>query len=186
MLFVFRGIRGFQVVLSVAAVVAGIAAVLMVKAFSDGGSILLLVPAVVLGLVFLWAFATTLRAPTSFVAVSEERTRIRFAGFVDTVVANGDISAARVVQRRFLGGVGVRTNFSGDVALLSRWGEAAELTLRKPIRVWLVPRLVPLRAHRLTVSVRNPEKLARRFGGASQSPLTRPARKMKHRGPRTR
>ena len=178
----------FQALLSLIALATGVAAVVLLKAVADNKGLLLLVPAVLAGLGFLWAFATTLRAPTSFVAVAEERTRIRFAGFVDTVVANKDIVGVRVVRRNILGGIGVRTNFRGDVALVSTWGNVAEVTFRKPIRVWLIPRLLPIRASRLQVSVRNPERLAERFvsPAARQSPAKPVARNMNRRGPRTR
>ncbi|MGE5595145.1 MAG: hypothetical protein ACM3S1_03810, partial [Hyphomicrobiales bacterium] len=93
----------------------------------------------------------------------------------------------RVKHRNILGGLGLRTNFAGEVALVSAWGDVAELSLRDPIRVWLVPRLIPLRAERLTLSIRNPQKLAERFGAPTPQ-SSRPARagKVKHRGPRTR
>jgi hypothetical protein len=187
-LFSFRGIRLLQVILSVVALVSGVAAVILLKAVADGEGLLLLVPAILAGLLFLWAFATTMRAPTSFVAVAEERTRIRFAGFVDTVVANTDIVGVRIVRRNILGGIGVRTNFRGDVALVSSWGEVAEITLRRPVRIWILPRILPARASRLQVSVRNPSRLVEHFarGPARTSPATLPARKMGRRGSRTR
>lgn len=190
MLFAFRGIRAFQVILSVAALGCGVGAVLLVKTFADGGSVAWLLLAAFLGVVFLWAFATTLRAPTSFVAVdlNKQLTRIRFAGFVDTVIDNRDIEGVRVRHRSLFGGLGVRTNFSGDVALVSAWGDVAELTLARPVRVWLVPRLIPLHARRLTLSIRHPQKLVERFGAPPPraSRPSAPARKMKQRGPRTR
>jgi len=187
-LFAFRGIRLFQVILSVTALACGVGAVVVIKAVSDGNTPKPMVAvAVLLGLVFLWAFGTTLRAPTSYVAVAPERTRIRFAGFVDTVVDNKDILGVTLHSRPFIAGLGVRTNFSGDVALLSAPGTAAVLTLRKPVRIWLVPKLIPLKAQRLTLSIRNPEKLAERFGPPpTASQPTSAARKMKNRGPRTR
>ncbi len=188
MLFAFRGIRMFQALLSIVALAAGVGAVVLLKAVADDKGLVLLLPAVVAGLAFLWAFGATLRAPTSFVAVADERTRIRFAGFVDTVVANKDIADVRVVHRNILGGIGVRTNFRGDVSLVSTWGDVAEISLRKPIRVWLIPRLVPIKATRLQVSVRSPQRLAERFSSSLPfaSPAKPAARKMNRRGPRTR
>ncbi len=186
MLFAFRGIRAFQALLAIATLSSGVGAVLVLKGYADGGPLPLLFGAIILGAVFLWAFATTLRAPTSFVAVAPERTRIRFAGFVDTVVANDNIVGARLRRRNVFGGVGVRTNFSGDVALVSTWGEAVEITFRQPIRVWLVPRLIPLGARRLTLSLRNPQKFVERFGRPAASPAAGGGRRMKARGSRTR
>ena len=97
MLFGFRAIRPFQVVLAIVALAMGMGCALALKVASDERAILAIVIAVVLGLVFLWLFATALRAPTSFVAVGDERTRIRFSPFLDTVIANMDIIAVRLV-----------------------------------------------------------------------------------------
>ena len=187
MLFVFRSIRFFQVLLSLVSLATGIGAVLCILLVSDG-ALLGIIPALILGLAFLWSFAATLRAPTSFVAIAEERTRIRFAGFVDTVVANKDIKSAKRVKWPIWGGIGIRTNFRGHVALSSMWGEAVEIELRNPIRVYVVPKLWKVKATRLTVTLRNSHKVAEHFGGqrGSASPPATPARKMKSRGSRTR
>lgn len=186
MLFAFRGAQMFQVVLAVAALATGVGATLIVKTVSDGSQPkIAIVGALVLGLVFLWVFGAALKAPTSLVAITEERTRIRFANFVDTVISNDDIAGARLVHRNILGGMGVRTNFSGDVALVMTWGWCVEVTLRRPVRVWLVPKLIPLHATRLTLSLRNPAKLVERFG--PPAPLQpAPSGKSRHRGSRTR
>ena len=191
MLFAFRGIRFFQAIIALVALVMAVGAVFALKGFSDDGNPLLLPAAVVLGLLFIWAFATALRAPTSFVAIAPERTRIRFAGFVDTVFDNGDVIAARVVHQPSWGGLGVRKQLGGGIALLTAWGEVVELELRRPLRVWLIPRLVPLRSTRLRLSVRHPEKLAERFSPAAgarpdTSPQPGRGRKMRQRGSRTR
>ena len=188
MLFAFRGVRMFQVLLAIIALACGIGATLALKGVTNGQGILLLLPAVILGMVFLWAFSATLRAPTSFVAVTPERTRLRFAGLIDTVISNNDVVGARLVRRNILGGIGVRTNFSGDVALVTTWGEVVELTLRNPVRVWLVPRIIPLRATRLTLSLRNPQKLVDRFGAPTTPTRTATVGggRTRQRGSRTR
>lgn len=178
MLFGFRGIRAFQLLLALITLVTGVGAAFSAKAYTDTHSPGLFIATIALGLVFLWMFSTALRAPTSFVAVAPERTRIRFSGFVDTVIDNHDILGVRVTRFPLYGGLGVRTNFRGTVALTSATGQVAEFQLRKPIRVWLIPKLVPLRATRLIVSVRNPAKLAERFGQppAAPVPAAAPAR----------
>ena len=187
MLFGFRGIRVFQVFLALVALATGVGAAICLKALSDGRGIAFGILAVWLGVIFLWAFATTLRAPTSFVAVSPERTRFRFAGFIDTVVDNRDILGVTVVRQHPFGGVGVRTNFHGEVGLLSAWGNVAEVTLRNPVRAWLIPGLLPLKATRLRLSIRNPEKLVERFAArTATSPAPAPARKMRGGGKRSR
>lgn len=186
MIFAFRGVRAFQVILAFIALVCGVGATVLLKVVADGEGLILLLPAAALGLVFFWSFSATLRVPTSFVAITAERTRIRFAGFVDTVVSNDNIAGARLKRRNFLGGLGVRTNFSGEVALATAFGEAAEITFRQPIRVWLIPRLIPLRAERLTLSLRNPQKLVERFGAPSSSQPAKRGGKTRQRGSRTR
>lgn len=191
MLFAFRGIRFFQAIVAFVALVMAVGAVFALKGFSDDGNALLLPAAVVLGLLFIWAFATALRAPTSFVAIAPERTRVRFAGFVDTVIDNRDVIAVRVVHQPFWGGLGVRKQLGGGLALLTAWGDVAELELRRPMRVWLIPRLVPLRGTRVRLSVRHPEKLVERFSPAgverpAPSPQPGRSRKMRRRGSRTR
>lgn len=185
MLFVFRGIHSFQVILALISMGLALACVVLLKLYADGGSKALMVPAVILGLFFLWGFATCLRAPTSFVAIADNRTRIRFAGFVDTVVDNRNILGARIVNHAIYKGMGVRTNFGGLVTLSSSHGPVCELTLAEPIRVWFIPKIFPVKARILRVSVRNPEKMVDRFGpppaagAAKSSPATGAARKMK-------
>jgi hypothetical protein len=184
MLFAFRGIRTLQVLLALAALASGVGAVFCLLGFTRGDVAALIIPAVILGLVFLLTFSATLRAPTSFVAIAEDRTRIRFAGFIDTVIANSDIQSARLVRHPWYGGLGVRSNLRGAVALVSAWGEVAELGLRRPVRVWLIPGLLPVHASRLRLSVLHPAKLVERFGGpAAVSPPARRPRKMNRRGP---
>jgi hypothetical protein len=185
-LFAFRGTRLFQGLLALGALGAGVGAVFVLKAFADSGEWLLLIPGVLLGLAFTWLFGAALRAPTSFVAVAEERTRIRFAGFVDTVVANSNIAGAELTRWPLIGGLGVRTNFKGDVALTSTWGSSVRLTLREPVRIWIIPRLWRVRARRITLSLRNPQKLVDRFGSPAASPPKATARKIGARGSRTR
>ena len=184
MLFAFRGMRWLQVVFVLAALATGVGGVLSLKAFSDEGGIVLLVVGILLGAAFFWLFSAALRAPTSFVAIADERTRIRYAGFVDTVIDNRDIISVRPRNWPIWGGIGVRTAFNGQVALVSAWGEAVELELRRPVRVWLIPGLVPVRARRLILSVRNPQKLVDRFGGAQPSGSSAPRKggKVKNRG----
>lgn len=163
MIFAFRGVRVFQVILVLIALVTGVGAVLLARSVADGAGSLLLLPGIVLLFVFGWSFMGALRAPTSFVAITEERTRIRFAGFVDTVIASRDITSARAVQWNILGGIGIRTNFAGKVALVTATGPAVELSLANPIRVSVIPGILRVKANRLTLSVKNPQRMVERF-----------------------
>ncbi len=171
MLFAFREMRLFQALLAMVALASGVGTAFSAKGFSDSHNVLLLLLTVVLGLLFVWMFSATLKAPTSFVAITEDRTRIRFGSFVDTVVANSNIVGAEMAKHWLPAGIGLRTNFRGDVALVSTTGEVARLVFRQPVRIWLIPRLIPLRARRLTLSVRNPQKLVERFGVPSPAPV---------------
>lgn len=183
MLFVFRGVRVFQVMLAAISIVVAVGCVLMVKTYADGGPVSLLVGAIILGMAFFWGFLTCLRAPTSFVAISDERTRIRFAGLVDTVIDNRIVLDAQLVKNPLWGGIGVRTNFSGTVTLATAFGTVCELTLSQPIRVWVIPKLLPVRGTKLRLSVRNPHKMVERFGkegrAVAPSPAPGATRKMK-------
>ncbi|MGH2634222.1 MAG: hypothetical protein ACRDG3_12490 [Tepidiformaceae bacterium] len=189
MIFAFRGIRMYQVFLVLIALATGVGTVLAIKVFVDSRALLMLPAAILLGLTFMWTFGGALRAPTSFVAVTAERTRIRFPNGIDRTIENRDVLGARMVHRNMLGGIGIRTNFGGDVALVTTWGDVVELTLRNPVRVWLIPRLIPLRATRLTLSLKNAQKLVERFGApeATTSASSKSAlRKTRQRGSRTR
>jgi hypothetical protein len=163
MLFAFRRIRVFQALLALIAAACGVGAAISLNQATDGGGIWAFIATIGLAIVFLWAFAAALRAPTSFLAVGDERTRIRFAGFIDTVIANGDIRAVRLAKHPWWGGIGVRTDLRGTVSLVTGFGQVAELELKSPVRVWVIPRLWRLKASRLRLSIRNPEKLVDRF-----------------------
>ena len=164
LLFGFRGIRGLQVILVIAAGSVAIGAVFLLKSYVDEGGAFLLVLAVLFAVLFLWIFGMAIRLPTSFVAISADRMRLRFGGFVDTIVDTKDVSGARLVPWRWWQGLGVRTGFGSDIALVAAWGPAAEVTLKRPIRVWLIPRIWRVSATRVVLSVRNPHKMVERFG----------------------
>lgn len=183
MLFAFRGMRALQMLLVVGALATGIGGALSLKEFSEDGGIAVLVVGLLLGAAFFWLFSAALRAPTSFVAIADERTRIRYVNFVDTVIDNNDVLSVELRNWPFWGGLGVRTAFNGQVALVSAWGQGVELELRNPIRVWLIPGVLPVRARRLILSVRNPHKMVERFDGApAGSPAARKGSKVKNRG----
>lgn len=189
MIFAFRGIRMYQLTLVLIALASGVGTVLAIKVFVDTHALLLLPAAALVGLTFIWTFGGALKAPTSFVAITPDRTRIRFPNGLDRTIDNRDIIGARLLHRNMLGGIGIRTNFSGDVALVTTWGDVVELTLRNPVRVWLIPRLIPLRATRLTLSVKNASRMVERFGAVQQSasaPSGSALRKARQRGSRTR
>jgi len=164
LLFAFRGVRLLQALVAVAAGAVAIGALVLLRSALDEGGPWLLAPAAFLAILFFWLFGMALRLPTSFVAVSPERMRIRFGGFVDTIIETRDVAGARDLDWPWWKGLGVRTAFRGDAALLAAWGPAVEVTLRRPIRIWLIPRILPVRASRIVLGVKNPGKLTERFG----------------------
>lgn len=163
MLFVFRGTRFLQIVLALFTLVMGVSCVLYLNLYSDDGAIFAALIAIVFGGLAVMGFALALRMPTSFVAIADDKTRIRFGGFADSVILNSDVVGARLVKHPVWGGLGVRTNFGGTVALVSAWGEVAELDLKSPMKVWIIPKLWPIKAKKLRLSVRNPQKLVDRY-----------------------
>lgn len=164
LLFGFRGIRLLQVIFVIGAGALAIGGVVLLKAYLDGESVFYMPLAIVFAALFIWLFATAIRLPTSFVAISPDRMRIRFGGFVDTIIDTREVSGAQLVNWPLWKGLGVRTSFGGDAALVAGWGPVAEITLKHPIRIWLIPRLWRVRATRITLSVRNPHKMVDRFG----------------------
>jgi hypothetical protein len=167
-----------QVLIAIGAMGVAIGGVVMLKSYLDGEGAWLLLLAVVFGILFLWMFGIALRLPTSFVAVSQDRMRIRFGGFVDSIVETSEVSGARLIDWRWWRGLGVRTAFSGDISLVGAWGPVAEVTLKRPVRVWLIPRLWRISATRVVLGVRNPHKLVERFGSAPVAParIAKPVR----------
>jgi len=187
MLFGFRGIRLYQGLLASIALTFGIAAALTTKAYTDERAPMLLALTGLFVVLFIWMFGLALRAPTSFVAVSDERTRIRFAGFVDTVIDNRSIAGVQLAKHPLWGGIGVRTDFGGTVALATATGVVAELVLREPLRIWLIPHLWRVNARKLRLSIRNPQKLVERFGApTTERPSAASAKKARARGSRAR
>ena len=181
LLFGFRGIRLLQVILAVAAGAMAIGGVLLINSYLDERSLGLLLLAGLFVALFLWIFSMALRLPTSFVAISPERMRIRFGGFTDQTFEVKDVAGAELVRWGWWKGLGVRTAFGGDVALVAAGGVAAQLHLKRPLRVWLIPRLWRVSATRVTLSVRNPHKMVERFGPVKQDAPKAAASKRKRR-----
>jgi len=171
LLFGFRGIRGLQIIVVIAAGAMAIAGTLMLRSYLDSQNVLEMLLAILFAVIFIWLFGMAIRLPTSFVAISPDRMRIRFGGFVDTIMETKDVAGAQPVEWKWWRGIGVRTFFAGDVAFVAAWGPAVELTLRRPIRVWLIPKLLPVKATRVVLSVRNPHKMVERFGPVTNAPV---------------
>src|SRR5688572_19388696 len=122
LLFGFRGIRGLQIIVVIAAGAMAIAGTLMLRSYLDSQNVLEMLLTILFAVIFIWLFGMAIRLPTSFVAVSPDRMRIRFGGFVDTIMETKDVAGAGLVEWKWWRGIGVRTFFSGDIALVAAWG----------------------------------------------------------------
>jgi CRISPR-associated Cas5-like protein len=89
---------------------------------------------------------------------------------LDTVIDNGDIAAVRLVRHRWWGGIGLRSDMRGTVAIVTALGQVAEFELKVPVRLWAIPRVWGFNARKLRLSIRNPEKLVERFSAPVPTP----------------
>jgi hypothetical protein len=171
MVFSFRGIRAFQILMAVSCVPLIGGAALMLETSRRGEGWWLALPALLMVVVGLFLFSVALRLPSSFVGLDLHRhtLRIRLSPFLDTTIPFEQISSATVVHRGWGWGLGVRTNFR-EIALLTGWGDCTQFALAEPIGVWAIPGVWRLRSATLTVSVRDPYLLAAQFEDRAQSP----------------
>jgi hypothetical protein len=158
--------------------------VFIVNSYLQERSLSLLLLSGIFAVLFIWLFGMALRLPTSFVAISQDRIRIRFGGFVDQTFETKEVAGAELVSWPWWRGLGVRTSFGGDVALVAAGGPSAQIHLRQPLRVWLIPRVWRIRATRVVLSVRNPHKMVERFGSvpSAQPGAGRPRPKPRRKG----
>lgn len=153
----------FQTILIAAALALGAGAIGTVTAFLDSRSFISLLPTAVMAATFVLLCRLAFQMPASRVSVEPDGTRIRFGSFIDTHIPAGGILSARAAKHPWWGGLGVRTWFGSTVVLATAPGEVAELELKDPVRVWLLPRVFGLKAQRLRVSVERPGELVRHF-----------------------
>jgi hypothetical protein len=164
--FRFRGVRLFQWILVLIAVAcAGGAASIAAAVAADGAWPLLPVAAFMVA-VGAFALVTAGRLPSSSLRVSATTTAVRFPGFVDAAFDNATIDRVKLTKwRAFPGGLGVRTDLRGMVALVYAGGPAVELVLREPLRVWLIPGIWRARARRLILTVETPDEVVAAYTG---------------------
>lgn len=187
MLFTFNGLRTFQLIIALLALFAGAGWAAIIATAAVTGLPILLVPLVLAGVIFGWLALTAFQLTTSFVEVSETATRVRFGGHINATIPHADIISAHVAEptnNKF----GVRMNLRGTAAFTTSTGPFCELELARPVRAWLIPRLLPVKVRTLRLGVADPEKLAERlsFPGrnlAAASPETLSARTMKEQRP---
>lgn len=88
----------------------------------------------------------------AFVDIREDELRIKLGVLFDESIPINDVAKVRRVEWKLLGGLGVRSNLTNMVAVVTRAGPVAELATWRPIRLPVVPRVVYVRAQRVVVS----------------------------------
>jgi len=165
--FPFRGVRGMQSVLaiSLAAMLTGFASMAWV-AFAEPAWPLL-VPAALVLLAAVYLVFLLVRLPGAYVTVAGDSLRVRFPGAVDAAIPRASVVSAALANHRWWQGLGIRSDLAGTVMLATATGVAAQFELETPLRIWVIPRILPIRARRLRVTVRDPERLVSRFPAPS-------------------
>lgn len=161
--FPFRGVRGIQAVLalSLVALLAGLVSMAWVAIAEP--ALPLLVPAVLVLLATAYLVFMLARLSSSRVTVTAESVSFRFPGAVDAAIPRANIVSAALADHRWWQGLGIRSDLAGTVMLATTTGTAAQFELANPLRIWVIPRILPIRARRLRVTIRDPERLVSRF-----------------------
>lgn len=163
MLFPFRGLRTLQLIMAFLALFAGLAWAVIIATYAVTGLLILLIPFTLAGLVFAWLSATAFRLQLAYVSVSESSVRVRFADFIDATIPHADVLAARVTEPES-GKFGAGMDLRGKATFAAAQVPFCELSLARPVRAWLIPRVWPVSVRTLRLGVADPEELAKRFG----------------------
>lgn len=91
----------------------------------------------------------------SFVDLADDHLRVKLGALFDETIALADVARVTTAEWRLLGGLGVRTNMKDMVAVVTRAGPVAEISLWRPIRLPVIPKILHIRALRLVVSPEN-------------------------------
>lgn len=166
--FVFRGVRPMQLLLVVSSVAMAVGAAGMAVAAVTEEALPLLVPAAVLLATIAYLVMMVLRLPAACVVVADREVYVRFPGAVDTVMPRSNVVSAGLAKHRWWQGLGIRTDFAGTVMLATVTGNLPQFELAEPLRVWVIPRILPIRARCLRVSVRDPERLVAHFAPSAR------------------
>ena len=92
----------------------------------------------------------------SFVETGDTTLRVKMGVLFDELIPIAEIARVDSTKWPLLAGLGVRSNMKDMVAVVTRAGDVAELSLWSPIRLPVIPKLYHVRAQRLLVS---PERL---------------------------
>jgi hypothetical protein len=91
----------------------------------------------------------------AYVEVGDDSVQIKLGVLFDEKIALSDISRVRETRWNILGGLGIRTNLTDMVAVVTKTGPVAELSLWRPLRMPVIPHIYHVRAQRLLVSPEN-------------------------------
>jgi hypothetical protein len=152
----------FQVLLSLASLASAAGAGGALLAAIQGRAYAVLPAATLPAAVAAWMAIAAVRSTASRVVVEDGVIRVRFAGFTSLTIDAANVASVRVTQHPWWGGLGVRTDLRGTVALATAWGPVTEFELHHPAGIWVIPGTWRLRARRLRVSVEDPHALAER------------------------
>jgi hypothetical protein len=88
----------------------------------------------------------------SYVDVGDDLLHIKLGAIFDERIPLAEIARVSTTEWGWLGGLGVRSNLKDMVAIVTRTGTVAELDLRRPLRLPVIPRILSVPARRLLVS----------------------------------
>jgi hypothetical protein len=99
------------------------------------------------------------RDSNSYVAMEDDRLRVRFGWFFDQTFALGDIEGAEAMRWPWYYGLGWRSNLVGLVGLVASRRGVVAIRFRERRRVGGIVPFFKLRCDRLAVSLREPDEL---------------------------
>jgi hypothetical protein len=99
---------------------------------------------------------------SSFVELREDDIRVRFGFFFDQTLLLSDIESVQETAWPWFFGVGWRTNFLGQVALIGSHRGVVELKLRASRRAWGL-----VRYRRLVISLEEPQRFVEAIAKAA-------------------
>jgi hypothetical protein len=91
----------------------------------------------------------------AFVDISGDQLHVKLGVIFDETLPLSAIESVEESTWGLLGGLGVRTNLRGTVAVTTKAGAVAEITFKEPRRLPLLPKVWSMEAKRLVVSPEN-------------------------------
>jgi len=92
----------------------------------------------------------------AYVELQDDNLRIKLGVLFDESISLNEVSRVRETQWSILGGLGIRSNLKDWVAVVTKTGPVAEISLWRPIRLPIIPHVYYVRAQKVLVS---PERL---------------------------